>query len=250
MVEKVSVNPQNVRGYGNIITSKELNEFNLNDSVITQSTATVDGLSRAVYTMGYRGGSYFTVTNTEFLINPSETSFDVTVNLKRKSNNANISSASVTCTINDSDTLTGTTDSGNVTFTIPISAGISRYNLKFSYAGNGASIGGCVGFAEFFVGEVSDIELACYPSEVSVGDQYHLVATVTGTDLDGNESPMPLQTVTLYVEYTKGVKLTIQPGGACTVGDTVTLNAQLIDTTDGSALARANDTVEFYMENI
>ena len=53
MVEKITINPENVRGYGNIVSPKLLRDFATYETELSQETDTVNGETKTVYMMEY-----------------------------------------------------------------------------------------------------------------------------------------------------------------------------------------------------
>ena len=51
MVEKIIVNPNKIRGYGNIMSSHTSSDYELVDCTISSGTDTVNGASATVYTL-------------------------------------------------------------------------------------------------------------------------------------------------------------------------------------------------------
>lgn len=49
MVEKIIINPDKVRGYGNILNVHTSTDYELSDCTITETTDTVNGQSMTVY---------------------------------------------------------------------------------------------------------------------------------------------------------------------------------------------------------
>lgn len=51
MVEKIIVNPQKIRGLGNILSAKAVSDFDLYNSVLSESEDTVYGVKKSVFTL-------------------------------------------------------------------------------------------------------------------------------------------------------------------------------------------------------
>ena len=49
MVEKIIINPNEVRGYGNIMSPHNSTDYELSDCTITETTDTVNGQTMTVY---------------------------------------------------------------------------------------------------------------------------------------------------------------------------------------------------------
>ena len=63
MVEKVFISPNRVRAYGNILESKDVDDFELVDSVVTEITDTVYGSTSKVFSMEVEPRITVTATN-------------------------------------------------------------------------------------------------------------------------------------------------------------------------------------------
>ena len=63
MVEKIIISPDAVRAYGNILESKEADDFELVDSILTESTDTVYGSTSNVFSMEVEHHISLTATN-------------------------------------------------------------------------------------------------------------------------------------------------------------------------------------------
>lgn len=81
MVEKIIVNPESVRCYGNILESKEIDDFELVDSMVTEITDTVYGSTRNVFSMECEPHISLTATNPYML---SGETTDLVVSLVNK----------------------------------------------------------------------------------------------------------------------------------------------------------------------
>ena len=187
-MDLINFKPGDVRGGGNIVSpSKTLTDFDVSDSVLTSVSDTVDGKTESVFNLAYRSGSYLTKSGDGFIMyTTSLQNMNVSVVLKKKNNTA-ISSASVSCTVNEDTVLTGTTNSrGGVTFSIPYTDGVSYYSLRFKYNGTN-SVAGCSINGSLVVGNLDSICLiGAYPEVIEIGSTYNLISRVTGKDLDNN----------------------------------------------------------------
>ena len=152
-MDVINFRPGDVRGGGNIVSpSKTVSDFDVSDSVVTSVSDTVDGKTVNVFNLGYRGGSYFSVTSGHFVVYTDElSSISLTAVLKKHSDDSAISSATVSCTVNENTTLTGTTNSnGSVTFSIPYDGTMDLFNIRLKYSGTN-SIGGCNAYSRILV---------------------------------------------------------------------------------------------------
>ena len=244
MSEKILVVPGDVRGLGNIVSPKTLSDFDVNDSVLTSSSDTVDEKTLTVYNLGYHGGAYFTVTSGHFVVySDSLTSISLTAVLKKHSDDSAITSSSVSCIVNNGSTLTGTTNSsGSVTFSIPYNGAVNIFDIKLKYAGTN-SIGGCTSYFKVIVGTPTGISLIGSKSIIETDKTSILIATMTGTIGETENVPLPYQTVNFYEEYTPTRVTVYASPNPIQDGDTTTITAVLKDL-DGSGIK--GETVDIY----
>ena len=245
-MDLISIRPGEIRGGGNIVSpSKVLSDFDVSDSVLTSVSDTVDGKTISVFNVGYRGGAYFTVTGTPFIVYSEElSSLSVSVVLKKRSDDSVITSSSVSCIVNEDTTLTETTDSnGSATFTIPYDGTVNRFNLHFKYDGTN-SIGACSTHYIIQVGTITEVNLFSTKQLIADTDTCQLVAEVTG-NIGDDTTPVPLQycPISIYEEYTPELTVTTEPS---IIGpwDSTIITATLKDSTDGSRVV--GETVNIY----
>ena len=131
-MDKVSVNPKNIRCLGNIVSPKTASDFGVCNGTIATGTDTVNSQSMTVYTTDYLTGSNLTVEYTGY-VNPSTSSFSVKCTLKDSSNNA-ISGATVYLEVNGTTYALTTPGSGAGTFWVPTN-GSTKYTFKAYYKG-------------------------------------------------------------------------------------------------------------------
>ena len=197
-MEKISVNPLSVRGLGDIVSPKQLSDFDVFDTVLSSSTDTVNGVVMTVFTESYRSGSVLSRSGDGFVwYTDGLSSVPVTVLLKNRSGNS-ISGASVSCIVDEETTLSATTNSSGVaSFNIPVVEGDSEYRLRFKYAGT-SSVGGCSVYGRIFVGRLDSIDLGANKDMVNADESVVLTATATGSDVTGESVPVPLVPVSFY----------------------------------------------------
>ena len=53
MVEKIIINPNKVRGYGNIVEDHNLTDYSTSESIMSKISETVNGVLAKVYTLSY-----------------------------------------------------------------------------------------------------------------------------------------------------------------------------------------------------
>ena len=164
-LDKIIVSPEEVRGKGNILSSKTSSDYNVCTSELTTETDTVSGISTSVLTLSYYSGdcSNLSLSGNHWVsFDDNLESFTISATLKDGSTQGTgsaISNATLTCIINDDTTLTGTTTSGVCTFTIPTTQyGTTRYNIRVCYEGTN-SRKGCSAHMTVNVGEITKINL-------------------------------------------------------------------------------------------
>ena len=243
-MEKIIVNPLSVRGLGDIVSPKILADFDVCDSVLASSTDTVNGVSMTVFTTSYRSGSRLLKSGDGFIVyTPDLTSMSVNVLLKTKSGSV-ISSASVSCIVDNETTLTATTNSsGEANFTIPFVEGESYYSLRFVYGGT-SSVAGCSIYGRIFVGVPEELTLQGSDDLITVDETSRLTATLTGVDVSDERVPIPLATVNLYEEFSPAIR--VSPD-IVESGDLESLTVTLFDSVDGSRVV--GETVSVYVDD-
>ena len=242
-MDRLVFKPGDVRGGGNIISpAKTVNDFQRFNSKLISSSTVIDNMAVNVFKETYLSGSFFTVTYSKLLPLDTE-SFNLTVVLKRFSNNAVISNAAVQCIVNNGTVLTGTTNSsGQVVFTVDCNE-FYVYTCQLIYEGT-SSVAGAVSTVVVRLGEVSNIELISEKTRIVLNETGWLISKVTGLDGDGNSVPVPYTEVSFYELYTLGVLLS-KPSDVLK-GGTVPLSARLIDSEDYSRLFFEDEEIGFY----
>ena len=241
-MDRVVVNPEDVRGLGNIVSPKSTGDFSVSDSVISSASDSTYG---TLYSLGYLTGSYLVYGGSRW-VTPSDTTFSVSVTLKKHSDDSVIGSASVSCLVNETTTLTATTNSSGVaSFNIPVSDYVCSYKLLFKYAGTN-SIAGCFVGALVHTGSDSfDLDLVADKSIIQTTENSILVASVTGTDCNGETVGVAGQTVYFFEKWTPNIRLSCN-ASIIQSSETVTINGQLFDNDDGSLIKEAGHSVYSY----
>lgn len=276
-MEKIIVNPTKIRGLGNIINTKTTSDYGEYNSNLTSSTNTTYG---TVYNSSYLAGSYITLTYEKILTEPGD--LTVTCNLRKTSDDSNLSNATVKCYYNNT-TYTATTANGQCTFTLPIGLeGIHTFKVIYE----GATVAGSIKTGQVYCGDFSDLELFFTENPCQLEDTIGLVGRTTpevpgvtvsfyssweaaaSLTLTTNRTALgpyylefkarvidattqaPVHTsgntVNFYQIFTPGAKLNIE--NRIGKGDTTTLKVNLIDTVDGNHVHLANQSVSFYIE--
>ncbi len=240
-MERVILRPEGIRGLGDVIGEKELTDFDVSNALLVSSTDTVNGVEMTVYTSEYLTGSYLTKSGDGFILYSEDLS-EMTVSVAlRQNTSALINSAVVKCIINDDTVLSTTTENGIAVFNIPFVEGESSYNLRFVYEGNN-NVAGCSVYGHIFVGVPTDLILNGSSEIIQSSDKVNLVATLTGTDVNGESVPIPSVTVMFYEKYNPNLDLNGDKSIIQT-SDSLSLSAKVKDD-DGSLVEGV--TVYFY----
>ena len=56
MVDKIIIKPKNIRGWGQILDPKTLEDYTVNEGVLSESADTVNGVETQVITINDNGG--------------------------------------------------------------------------------------------------------------------------------------------------------------------------------------------------
>lgn len=253
-MEKLIVKPNDVRCLGDIVSPKSLSDFEAGYNSLTKGSDTVDGASSVVYINKYMAQCHFEISsNSRFIPYTGQDSFEVTTGLYLISawTHGSISDATVKCYLDDVLISTGTTDSnGQVSFTIPISER-TVYPVKFVYDGGRISLVeescGCSLNVNYVVAEASSLTLIGEENIIQSGDTDNLLATLTGTGVDGETIPIPWHTVSVYEEYTPALGISADKS-IIQSGETANISLQLKDAEDGSLVHQSGVTIELYKE--
>ena len=111
MVEKITINPNKVRGYGNIMSPHSSGDYSLEDCTIATGTDTVNGATETVYTLTPETTSIYSIAFDSSSYTTSDGS--VTCYVTLLNNSAAVSGASISLTGTGS-TLSATTNSSGV----------------------------------------------------------------------------------------------------------------------------------------
>ena len=246
MVDKITVNPGEVRGAGNIVSPKSLSDFSCYASKLSAGTESVNGANMTVYTEQYLQGTFFWSTYIpRFVPYTGQESFNVPTTLTKSGVVENISGATVKCYVNNELLSTDTTDSnGDVEFTIPLEDSVNVYNIKLLYAGDNTNAG-CFLSRKIVVGDVEDLDLIAESDITQTGETDQLLATLSGVGIDGESIGIPGQSVSLYESWTPGLRVSAP---IVQSGDVANINAQLVDAADGSLVRESGETIRVYEE--
>lgn len=248
-MDRVVVNPDLIRGLGNVVeVDKTVSDFRVDASTVSSGSETVDNLSHRVFELDYKPRSVLVLESGDSFVDYTSglTGFSVSVVLETGAGVA-IGSSTVSCTVNNDTTLTSTTDgSGVAGFTVPITSNISDYVLEFQYAGS-VVYSGTVLYHRVFVGGITGLVLTSDPEVTSLNENTHLISTLTGTDITGEVRGVPNQIVDVFEEYTPGVTVKCD-SSVISNGEDTTITAQIIDLTDGSKVSYPGQTIKVYEE--
>ena len=239
-MEKLIINPSEVRGLGDIVSPKTASDFDKYNSTLSESTDTNLG---KVFTESYLAGSSLSMS-VDSIIDTTASSFTVELTL-RNSSEAIISGATVSLDVNGVSTSQTTNASGKASFTVSTD-GSSVYQLKGVYEGSSIRAG-CFVKGKVYVVDPTGLSLICDKSIMQSDDKLSLLGQLTGTNIDGETVGVPNQTVSFYEEWTPGLRCSANPS-IIQVGDDADLSAQLIDNTDGSLVREAGHTVTLYQQ--
>lgn len=137
MVEKISFTPEEIRGYGNIVSVHSLDDYECYDGVLTETTDTIDGATVTVYEMEYQTDTEattisMTASSQSFVVGGSVT-FTATL-----LDNELSGVSGVTITFKDGTTTlgTGTTNSSGVATYTTSSLTSGSHSITAVFAGN------------------------------------------------------------------------------------------------------------------
>ena len=242
-MDKIIVNPLDVRGLGNIVSPKTISDFGVLNSTISSSTDTVNNESMTVYTTGYRQGEHLTLSFTGFhIFTETLYSFPVIATLYDSYDDVMINKA-LTCTVDGTDTVwTGRTNSkGQVTFNIPVTdEGLYRFRVKYT-----TGDGGCTGYGQVIIGNIDSLVLNSQNMIIVNNGTNKLFAMVTG-NVDGEPVSIHGLPISFYEEYLLyDLRFKSSLGHYIEDDDVTTFSVTVIDE-DGSRVPGM--TVNFYEE--
>ena len=244
MAEKVTVNPLEVRGAGDIVSPKTAYDFGFYNSYVNQTTTVVNGVPMTVFNMGSRSQESLELDFDKF-VNYTEdlNSFPLRATLKNSTGSPLVGKR-LTCTVDGVDVYSANTNSrGQVVFNVPVTHSGDYYCTVQYTTQTGGNVGGATRSVKVFVGELNSITLKASRNPVGTGDLSALVCNVD-CFIDDERFPAPNVPVSFYEEYIMD-KLRITSGDTVQDGDVLPLTARLSDV-DGSAIP--DQLVEFYEE--
>ena len=250
MVEKIVIIPEEVRGLGDIVSSKSASDFMMYNGKLSSST---DADYGTVFSESYLAGSKIILSGFNPIISPDSSSVSVTGYLKDNSNNV-ITGATVRYRVNDIGVATVTDNTGKFTFTVNIGepsgqviAPSTSYEVRIWYEGS-STVGGCFLNTKAYAIDPDSLCLVSDKEIIQTGDYAELVARLTGTNYNGETVGIPGQTVYFYEEWIPGVRVSADKS-IIQSGDTVDFSAQLVDLDDGSLVRASGETVDFFTDN-
>lgn len=224
-MEKIIVNPLNVRGLGNVVDADNtLGEYNSHLTTVTDLTY------GSVWNSEYLTGSYIILSYDKVIASIG----DLTVSLTLKDNTDTvIGSVSVSCYFNG-ETYTATTNSSGVaSFTLPVTE-TGHHTFKVVYSGTN-SIAGCIKLGSFYCGELESIELISTNEIFQDDDTIHLIGLLS--------PDVPGVSINFYEIYTPTTLTVSSDKTIFQSGETATIKAVLRDE-DGSRIK--GETIYFY----
>ena len=249
MSDKISVNPDSIRGLGDIVSPKTVSDFDVFNVKLTTASAVIDAETLPVFNHNYLPGSKLQEVDYLLCI-PSDTT-TATVSFKLEyMTGAIINGASVSVSVNDTVVGSCTTDiSGIGSYTIDLTGAFletSLFYVKLSYEGN-VNVSGCFKNIVFWHGDITGLTLTSDASVVDDEHVSHVLATLSGTNMLGESVGIPGQEVQIFEEYTPGLKLICsQP--TVSKEELVNITAQIIDTEDGSRVSLPDQLIYLYEE--
>lgn len=235
MSEKVTVNPESVRGLGDIVKKKLLSEYNPCCCSLSEGTGVIGDESLPVINVTGTNGSRFTDLN----FNPVYSSSPAAISCKLKDYSGNvITGASISCIVNNGTPLTSTTDSsGAVSFSITL-AEQGLYNVKLIYPGS-SGVTGCSHGFRFYYGSVTGLTVLGDINPVDHDENSHLLATLT----DSGGAGIPGVPVSFYETYTP-TRLTISGSESIMTHEQEAVVTVLLRDADNSRIQ--GETVNIY----
>ena len=230
-MEKIVIQPREVRALGNIVSPKSKNDFL--GSKISQSKATVQGISSTVYTSTYLPMSKLKVEGEHYLKTEKTLNLKVTVT---DNQDKPIRSGKVYCTVQNKTYSASIKSNGTCTLTIPkLIDGL--HTLKIYYLGT-TSIGGSFRNFSVVVGEDLLLELFCTQGVLQIGDDSELFGILTSLGIG-----VPGVRVEFYEEFILSFVTAYASKNLLHTDETVDILAKVTDT-DGSGVAE--QLVQFY----
>ena len=193
-MERVSITPTGVRGLGNIVSPKTVNDFSSFYGSLVSGVDIVNGEEMTVYSSSYLPGSSM-VLSCPSVVSPDVDSFTVSGTLV-DSSDVGISSATVNVDVNGEVTTVTTNSSGAFTFTVNITEDVN-YLLHVYYLGTD-SIAGCGANAHVIIATPESLELYGSTDLLGAGDVCNLVGIYDGVNGDGEPIGIPYATVNFF----------------------------------------------------
>lgn len=187
MADKIIISPTRVRAYGNIINVKSDDDYELVDCTITESTATINGVSMGVYLMEPDLGEATSLTVTS---SSSTLVLDGTVTISatlKDSSNVAINGATITFKEGSTTLGTGTTNSSGVATYTYTGATTGSHTVSGVFGGD-STYASSTGSVSLTVNKKStSTALTTSSASVTVGTSVTLTATVTsgGSGVNG-----------------------------------------------------------------
>ena len=194
-LDKVSVNPKNIRCLGNIVSPKTAVDFGTVNGTISSGTDSVNTQSMTVYTTDYLVGSTITLSG-DRVIEVEDTSFTVTATLKDNTDTV-VTGATVYCDVNGTVMEATTNSSGVASFTISTD-GSAVYSIRCYYNGSD-NLAGSSAYTRVYCADADTIEVYGTQSIIQTGETIKLIGVLKSITGDEMETYVPGVRVEFYI---------------------------------------------------
>ena len=212
MVEKITVNPESIRAYGNVMMSKSASDYDTYLSTVTETTDTVYGATQNVMTLTPR---IYRIAFSQDTY--TDTGSGVTISCTLTLNGVAVNGATVTFTGSDSSSYTGTTNSSGVaTATI---TGLTS-DATFTCSSNGAS--------DTCIVEASTLIVTTLTSYQINDDLMGPVVDWFVMLKDENNTALASKSIKLYIDDVYKTTATTNPNGIADLRSSTTFGTHTI----------------------
>ena len=235
-MDKIIVNPLDVRGLGNIVSPKTISDFGVLNGTLSSGSDTVNNQSMTVYSTDYLVGSSISLSavdgNSDTVDVITDSQVTVYAVLKDDDDTV-IEGATVYFNVNGTISSDVTDNTGEAEGpTINYGGDDDVYYIRAYYTGTG-SLAGCCAYKRLY-NISSVVSLVLYGDKIIIqaGDTLKLLAKVEGTDVDGSIVPVPNSRV-IFIKYNPELFKFVGTGGTET--DTFEYNYSRVVMTPTSA---------------
>ena len=249
-MDRIELIPKDVRGGGNITQPHDNLIFDENVSFYNSYLQRHNGSSDSFYLPYYRVIS--ASSNRELVWTPPRViddvdSVNVFVNLIFRDTGRSDAGCPVHLKLLDSDNEVlwsgdDYIEINGVTFTVPLPDNlpdVCYWRADLSHSGTVQMHD----TRKMVVGSITDFDAFATEDIIQTGETSYLIGKVTGLSSEGNVFGVPGQTVSVYENWTPGLRVSAP---IVQSGDTVDIKAQLIDTVDGSLVRESGHVVNVY----